>query len=188
MVMKQFGGIRLPALVALFAAAVMLFCVFFPYAVATEKYAAALEEYADTIIDEDFHLTGKDATSFSMLRFILFEKDVNSANEDAILGWLYVVLLALAGLCILLCALFALMQKAIPTAVMALLSFGWVYLFSLDFTQRGLIDGLYYTWGIGYYLFHAAVAVAVGGSVWLFVEKHQQKRTAHHADLSAAAR
>lgn len=178
-VLKKLGGIRLPALVALFAALMMLFSLLLPYATATGEYAEALEEYSDTVINPEWEMTGKDMQSLSLLSLTLNLNDHYQSVQDEMAGVILIVLLALCGLFCLLTILFPLVDRAILTIVFALLSFGPFYLLSMIMEQDWSVgaEGASYALGVGYYLFYAAVVVTVGGAIWLLIEKHKEKKT-----------
>ena len=53
---------------------------------------------------------------------------------------------------------------------------------NLDFTERGVIPSSSYDWGIGYYVFFGAAAVALIGAVWMLVKKIIIKRQLKTAD------
>ena len=177
-VLKKLGGIRLPALVALFAAVMMLFSLILPYAVADEKTADALEAYSDVIINPEWEMTGADMQSLSLTTLTLNLSDHYQSVQEELSGIILLVLLAVCALLCLLTILFPLMNRAIPTIIFALLSFGPFYLLSLIMHEDWGVgaDGGSYVWGVGYYLFHAAVVVAIGGAIWLLVEKIKAKK------------
>ena len=174
-VLKKLGGIRLSALVALCAATLMLISLLLPYIATPGGFnpRPAPGTEAEEV----------DVSSYSMLDLTLYLKDeVFVTPEQATIGWIFVVLLALTVLFSLLAMLFPLMDRATPTALFALLAYGPYYLFSLDLTQRGFIGGSpewtgapQYAWGWGYYLFHVALVVTVIAAIWLFAEKKLTK-------------
>lgn len=179
-VLKKLGGIRLPALVSLFAAVVMLFCLLLPYAVATGAWDEMLEENADTTVNAEWNMTGRDMQSMSLTTLTLKLNDYYHSVQEELSG---IILLALLIACVLFCLftiLFPLMDKAIPTIVFAVLTFGPFYLLSLIMHEDWSVgvEGGNYAWGVGYYLFHAAVVVAIGGAVWLLIEKVKEKKAA----------
>lgn len=177
-VLNKLGGIRLPALVALFAAVMMLFCLFLPYAVANEETSDMLEEYSDVVINPEWEMTGADMQSLSITTLTLKLNDYYQGAQDELGGIILIALLAACALLCLLTILFPLMNRAIPTIIVALLSFGPFYLLSLIMNEDWGVGatGGSYAWGVGYYLFHAAVVVAIGGAVWLLVEKMKEKK------------
>lgn len=177
-VLEKLGGIRLPALVSLFAAVMMLFSLILPYAVATGAWEDALEEYSGTVINPEWEMTGADMQSLSMVNLTLKLSDHYQSVQDELSGFILIGLLAVCALLCLFTILFPLMNKAIPTAIFALLAFAPFFLHSLILAEEWNIGGGNYAWGVGYYLFHAAVAVAVGGAIWLFVEKIKEKKAA----------
>ncbi|MBE6806750.1 MAG: hypothetical protein E7527_01865 [Ruminococcaceae bacterium] len=174
-ILNKMGGIRLPALVALCAATVMLLSLLLPYAVTPGGYnPQPMPGYEGEV---------EDVSSYSMLSLTLKLQDQLSTNAEEMRGWIYVGLLGLCAVFCLCAMLFPLMDKATPTALFALLAYAPYYLYSLDITQIGFIGGredlagqIYYTWGWGYYLFHVALVVTVVAAVWLFVEKMAAKK------------
>ena len=158
-VLKKLGGIRFSALMALFAAVMMLFCLILPYLSVTELGEA----------------TNYGSESLSLVDLALQRNEVFG---DEILGWIYVTLLGMIGAFGVLTVLFTLMYKAIPTGIFTLLAAGAFYLISLDFTQRQVVGGGIYEFGIAFYTFCAAAVVAVGCSIWMLVEKIGAKKAA----------
>ena len=154
-VLKKLGGIRLPALVALFAALMMLFSLLLPYATATGNWDEFIQENPDMVVFAEWEVTGSDAQSFSLLDLTLNLNDQYQSMQDEMAGVILIVLLALCGLFCLLTILFPLVDKAIPTIVFALLALGPFYLLSEIMTNDHAIgaEGASYALGVGYYLF-----------------------------------
>lgn len=177
-VLKKLGGIRLPALVSLFAAVVMLLCLLLPYAVSTGAWDEMLEQNTDTVVSTEWGMTGKDMQSMSATTLTLKLNDYYRSVQEELSGVIMLSLLIACAFFCLLTILFSLMDKAIPTMVFALLSAGPFSLLSVIMHQDWSIgvDAGTYAWGVGYYLFFAAVVVTVGGAVWLLVEKIKDKK------------
>lgn len=173
-ILKKLGGIRLSALVALCAATLMLISLLLPYVATPGGFnpRSAPGSEAEEV----------DVSSFSMLDLTLHLKnELFVTPEQEVMSWIFVVLLALTALFCLLAMLFPLMDRATPTAIFALAAYAPFYLYSLDITQRGWVGNtaegaLTYVWGIGYYLFHVGLVIAVFGAVWLFVDRYREKR------------
>lgn len=146
----------LPMLVALLGVLVMIVSVFLPYLTATDAPNGA-SEWSES-------LYGEDITSFSMFSFASFCEQIPYFSG---MGIVMYVLLGVLGLFVLMALLFVLLKKPIPVTVFAVLSVGMFFLYSAMFNTESNV----YSWGIGYYTYLIAAAVAVAGSIWLKVAK-----------------
>lgn len=164
--------LRVPFLIAFAAAALMVSCLFLPYATATEDYAKRVDKYPDEIIFEDMNLTAKELKNVSMVEYAHIYLTMSEQFwHDSAVGILYAALVGLIGGFSLIAALFALGKKPIPVLIFTALAFGVFAVQNWDYTDRGIIPSSSYNWGPAHTLFPAAAAAAMIAAVWMLVRK-----------------
>ena len=167
--------ILLPMILAILGSIIMCAVIFLPYATATDEYAQWIDAFSDVVIYEKNEMTASDLKDVSMVEFA----DVYSSNSMEIWGnqgngTMYVVLVALIGGFSLLGVLFASIKKPVALIMMIVLAFVTFLIQNWDYSDRGVIPGLNYEWGFGYYVFYAATAAAFIASIWMIVIKRKK--------------
>lgn len=165
--------------VALLGAILMIVSLFLPYGSAKEEQAKRFERYPDVIIYEEANMTAKDMIDVSMVEYA---KVYAIMGEElwgtAFAGYFYAGLVAVIGVLSLITLLLASKQKPIGSGVFAILSAVVFHMQNWDYSDRGVIPGSTYEWGIAYYLFYAAAAMVLVGAVWMKVENRKRKKRA----------
>ena len=173
----------IPMLIALVGAILMTTAVFMPYSVAIGDRAEYIEKYPDEVVFDEISLTAKDMMSISMVKYAHIYNTLSESywgSKDA--GIFSVVIVSLIGGFSLLAVLFSAVKKPIAIIIFDVLAFAVFCIQNLDFTERGVIPSSSYDWGIGYYVFFGAAAVALIGAVWMLVKKIIIKRQLKTAD------
>ena len=164
--------LRIPFIVTLVAALIMVLCVFLPYASAKKDYAERLDEHPDVMIISDMEMTAKDVKHLSMAEYAnIYYTMRNELWRDPANGVFLAVLVGLIGGFSLITVLFALGRKPVPAIIFTLLAYGVFALQNYDYTDRGVIPSSSYDWGLGYTLFPIAAIVVVIGAIWMIAKK-----------------
>lgn len=171
------NSLFIPFIVTLIGTILMLTAVFLPYATAIDDHAENIKANPDAVVYEELNMTAQDMMHVSMVEYAyVYGNLADQLFEDPFYGVIYVVLVALIGVCALLASLFALLKKPIAVIVFDVLSFGVFSLQNWDYADRGVISGNYYDWGAGYYIFYIAAGVTLAGAIWLLVNKILAKK------------
>ena len=172
----------IPFMIALVGTVLMAVTVFLPYATATDKQAENLQKYPDTVVYEGCDMTAEDMMNISMAEYA---KVYTTLSEqlwgNSSYGLFYAAFVVAIGVFSVLAVLFTCLKKPIAVIIFDILAFGVFSLQNWDYTDRGVIPSSSYDWGIGYYLFYAAAAIALIGSVWMLVNQIKIKKQ-HKAD------
>lgn len=169
-------------LLTLIGALLMVTCVFLPYATAIDDHAESIQKNPDRVVYEELDITAGDMMHVSMFEFAnLYGKLGQEMFGSAAAGVLYIALVALIGGFGLLTVLFALCKKPIAVIIFDILVYGVFTLQNWDYTDRGVIPGSNYDWGMGYYLLYVGAAVTLAGAVWMLVIKIKNKKATKDA-------
>lgn len=164
-------NLTIPNIIAIAGNALMLLCIFLPYASAPQD--SPYRQFADETIDG---VRAGELADPSLFKFVtLYNKlknDVAGGSEVATIIMVMVIAIAVAALVAL---IFACIAKGIPALVFSIIGFILFLVLNWDFSDRGVISSDNYGWGFGYYLFFVAAIVAVVGAIWLIAAKRQAK-------------
>ena len=158
------------------AAAILILCIFLPYGSAIGENADYLKERKDVVLEEDLNLEAGDLLHISMIEFARIYFYVGEMLDEDWIGILYTVLVSVIFCFAFLTLLFALLKKPIATIIFDILAFVVFSFENWSYTDRGVIPGDDFGWGIGYYLFFVASAVVLGAAIWMLVAKIQDKK------------
>lgn len=168
-------GLLIPFLITLLSALLLVSTIFMPYASATDTFAERIDKMPDTIVDTKLNMTAEDMRHISMFEYAQAYININDVYA---VGIVYVVFVAMIGAFALLTLLFALLKKPIPVIIFSVLALGTFLIQNWDYSDRGVVPGNNYDWGIAYYLFFAAFVLILGGAVWMLVCKIKAKKEA----------
>lgn len=168
-------------LVTLFAALIMVACLFLPYSSATGDHAEWIDEHPDVVASEKMDMTYSDAKHLSMVEYatgyFVLRNELWGDSFDAVVGTIiYVGLVILIGTFSLTATVFAILRKPIIAIVFTVLAYGVFVLQNWDYTDRGVIPSSSYDWGLAHTLFPLAAAITVGGAIWTLVIKRKAKK------------
>lgn len=168
-------------LVTLFAALIMVACLFLPYSSATGDHADWIDEHPDVIASEKMDMTYSEAKHLSMVEYatcyFMLRNELWGNSFDAIVGTvIYVGLVMIIGAFSLTATVSAVFRKPVTTIVFTVLAYGAFALQNWDYTDRGVIPGSSYDWGLAHTLFPLAAAITVGGAIWTLVLKRKAKK------------
>lgn len=167
----------IPFVIALVGTVFMFITIFLPYATAKNEYAEKMNTYPDEIVYEELNITSKDMINISMVEYAkIYSKLSEQIWGTTAYGIFYVALVALIGGFSLLSVLFTVLKKPIAVVIFSLLSFGVFSMQNFDYSDRGVIPSNTYGWGVAYYIFYIAFAMALIGAVWMLVSKIIQKK------------
>ncbi len=178
------NGTRIPSIVVILAAILLCVSYFLPFTTAKEDSIATNSYVQSVEVSEGSDVTIGDLASPSVITWARFYKayservasaSSNSMNDYIVLFWIIVVSGALAVLALL----FALLRKAIPTTLFALLNLGLNAFLCHYFEGYGPVSsGAASDWAPGHVVMLAAAAVLAAAGIWLFVAKHAEKKIA----------
>lgn len=174
---KQKSPALYAAIMGIVGAALLIAAFFLPYGAATQDYRADLMGNPDYVIDEASGMTCADAADMSLFEYA----SLYAAQGEEMLGSIFSLYVALMGSALVLAALtllFALLRKATPTVIFAMLNMGMILLLNWDFADRGVIGTLKYDWGIAKWIYLVGGIMAIAGGIWLFICKHKAKKAA----------
>lgn len=164
-------NLTIPKIIAIVGNALMLLCIFLPYASATKD--SPYRQYADEIIDG---VRAGELADPSLFKFVtLYNKlkdNVAGGSEVATIIMVLVIAVAVAAI---LALIFACVSKGIPSLVFSVIGFMLFLVLNWDFSERGVISSDNYGWGFGHYLFFLAAIVAVIGAIWMIAAKRRAK-------------
>ena len=167
--------LRLPFLITLAAAIIVVAAFFLPLATANEEHLEYLEKYAEEFSVPEIEMTNGDVIHISMYEYFRMYGVVYS-TIDKTLGTVLMVLIGAVGILSLVTLLFALFKRPIAVIICNALTLGAYYLMTWDFKDRGVMPNSNYDWGMAYYLYYIGIAAVFAGAVWLLVARIQQKR------------
>lgn len=166
-----------PFIITLMATLFMFLTIFLPYGTANKKQEATLKQYPDQVLYEELDITAKDMIHISMVEYTKIYSHLSEQFwGDTSYGVFYIVLVAFIGIFSLLSTLFTILKKPIAITIFSLLSFGVFCIHNSDYRQRGVIPSSSYDWGVGYYVFYIAFAIALVGAVWMLISQINQKK------------
>lgn len=168
-------ALRLPYLVMLAAAIIVVASFFLPLATANEEHAEYLRKYAGKLSILEIEMTNEDMIHMSMYEYSRVYGVIYN-TVDKTLGTVLMVIIGAAGILSFVTLLFVLFKKLIAVFIFNALTLGAYYLVTWDFKDRGVILNSNYDWGIAYYLYYIGIAAVFVGAVWLLIAKMQQKR------------
>lgn len=90
-------------------------------------------------------------------------------------GIIMLVMVILIGLFSFLAVIFSLVKKPIPVLVFTILACVVFCIQCWDFTSRGVVGEYALSWGAAYYTFIIGVVVALGGAVFMIIQKNRIK-------------
>lgn len=164
-------NLTIPKIIAIVGNALMLLCIFLPYASAPKD--SPYRQYAGEMIDG---VRAGELADPSLFKFVtLYNKlkdTVASGSEVATIIMVLVIAIAVAAI---LALVFACVSKGIPSLVFSVIGFILFLVLNWDFSERGVISSDNYGWGFGYYLFFLAAIVAVIGAIWMIAAKRRAK-------------
>ena len=168
-------ALRLPFLVTLAAAFIVVASFFLPLATANEEHAEYLQKYAEKFSVPEIEMTNEDVIHISMYEYFRMYGVIYSTVNQT-LGTVLMVIIGAAGILSLVTVLFVLFKKPIVVFIFNALTLGAYYLMVWDFKDRGVMPNNNYDWGIAYYLYYIGIAAVFAGAVWLLIAKVKQKR------------
>lgn len=166
----------IPFIIALIGSALVVVCLFLPFASATDDFAAELDASPNAIINADLGISAADMKNVSTIEFTEIYSQLSYSLFGGNDGYFYIGMVIAIGLFGLLCALFTLLKKATPIIVFSFLNLLIVAFQNYDYYLRGVIGNEVYDWGIAVYLFYISVAISLIGAIWMLVVKIKLKR------------
>ncbi len=177
----------LPPIIAIVAAVLLCASYFLPFTVAKDG-SIARSEYAKSYeVNEGSGVTMADLVSPSIITWARFykaycdslEKPVTSSlNDYSLVFWVIVASGAAAALALL----FALLRKAIPTALLALANLGLVSFVGYYFEEYGPVSSSAESvWAFGRIVMLGSAVTLAAAAVWLFIVKRAEKRSSASA-------
>lgn len=173
----------LPSIIAIIAAVLLCASYFLPFTVAKDGSIARSEYAKDYEVNEGSGVTMGDLVSPSMITWARFykaycdrlEKPVTSnLNDYALVFWAIVV----SGVAAALALVFALLHKAIPTALLALANLGLGLFVGYYFEEYGPVSSSAESvWAFGRIVMLGSAVTLAAAAVWLFIVKRAEKRS-----------
>ena len=176
------GKVIVPAVVAALAAILLCASYFMPLTTAKEDLIV-MSEFAQTYeVNEGSGLTMGDLSNPSIVTWARFYKAycdrlgipvTSSLNDGSVMFWVIVASGVAAGLVLL----FAVLRKAVPTTLFALVNFGLISLVGYYFESYGPVSsGAASEWAFGHVVMIGSAIIAAAAGVWLFIAKRVQKK------------
>lgn len=162
------NGELAPFLVMVLAAVVLVASFFLPYASMTEE-GRELASAAGSVYLEELGMSYGDMVDLSLMEY---------AKTYATMGGLYLVYVVLYIAAVALSAvtlLLAALKKPIGAIVFAALTFAASLLIRWDFSDRNVIPGSAYDWGIASWLYLVAAVVVIAAAIWMLVIRKRVK-------------
>ncbi len=180
--MREMNETKVPpttvaAIASIIGALLLIIAFFLPYAAARDEYRADLLAYPDLILDKELGLSNADVVDLSLFEYA----SIYAGQTESAFGPIAVIYLAVIGaaaLTALLALLFALLRKATPAAIFAMLNMSTVLLLNWDFEDRGMLPNTTYDWGIAKWVYLISAILVIASAIWLFILKHRAKATA----------
>ena len=179
----QAGGRRpsgamllVPRILLVVAAVALVACFFLPYAAGTEELHEAASAVSSVgLADITGGAYGGDVTMGDLADISMFDlvRSFVSMEDD---GVAVAVVMALPTIVAVLTLVLALFGRPIGTAVLAVVSLAPTMFIRNLFAETDLMNGEFYTWGIGSWLSIVLPIVIVALGVWLLVAKRQARR------------
>lgn len=164
-------NLTIPKIIAIVGNALMLLCIFLPYASATKN--SPYRQYADEIIDG---VRAGELADPSLFKFVtLYNKLKDNVAGGSEVATIIMVLVIAVAVAVILALIFASVSKGIPSLVFSVIGFMLFLVLNWDFSERGVISSDNYGWGFGYYLFFLAAIVAVISAIWMIAAKRRAK-------------
>ena len=162
-------------MITLIFSVIMLLGLFLPYFSATEEYKSTLEKHPDSFYSEELNMTNMDAVNVSMIEVgKIYYKGSETFNSQAYQAFykyyipISIILIGLFSLLILLCSI---TKKPILMIILSILILLVFHIMNWDFTDRGIIPGNHYVFGIAYYLYYISTILTFIGSIFGIIEK-----------------
>ncbi len=134
---------RIPLILTIIGTLLMILSILLPYTTATSALDSEL---------------AKNPGIYTNPTMIDYAKEAVDSSQTVI-----VILIAVFAL---LSLIFAVFKKAVISIVFIGISSAVFAFQCYDFCYREIIN-VFYTWGIGFYIYIIAAALALGGSIWL---------------------
>ena len=167
----------IPMLAATLCSVLLLACLFLPLLSATPAYERELEWASDYEEEEFEYETGMELDDLEELSFFNFTRLAAyfAEEEPGMEGFeiFFYVLFGILALFSLLCLLFSLLRKGVPTLIFSIFAFLFFLLIAWIFGES--VVGRSYNWGIAYYLFFVAAIGTFATSIWLIAVKSKYK-------------
>ena len=172
-------NMKYPVMITIIGSILLVLMLFLPFASAKGEYKEELKENSEKMYSET--MTCGDAVNISLTEFIgiysEIEGDIASATKTVI-----VFFIVLSGLTLIM----SLCKK--PAGIM-LFAFSAMLAFMLiqaDFSDRGVMSGDNYGWGVANFLTYIIVIGIFVGAVWLFIQKKKIKKLELEAENGIA--
>ncbi len=167
-------SIRTPSVLLTIVATILIFaCFFLPYIQLNDEGIEALESFGDDYIDEENNLRLNDMFHISLaeyVRLVVIGDSAETVEDFDSIGLLttggFVAFVILSLLC-------TLSKKVVGTLTFGLLALGAYASESWYFAKEILGEEELFTWGIGHYIFYAALAMLIAGAVWMMVDERK---------------
>ena len=174
--MNESNSVKIPFLITLIGAILLLAMILLPYASAKDDYKEYLKSAPNDYYVSEIKMTNAAAVSISMLEYGRIYAETVRQGVYREVSIICIVLIVLFAFFSLLTLLMSLLKKAIGIIIFDFLALGIFWLMHFDYTDRGVLPTNTYGWGMANYLTYiVGIAVAIG-AVWLFVEKRKIKR------------
>lgn len=169
------GKLTFSAAIAVVGVLVMVVALFLPYASAVPEFKEALELLPADEVLEGSDIPARSAIRVSVVEFVSMYLSLSrSGAVNSGFGTYYLVLAVAMGVFALMAGVFAVLRKPALVILSDLLAFVVFVIHNTDYANRGVVPGLGYRYGIGYYLFYIASVVVIAGGIWLLKEKKRE--------------
>lgn len=177
----------LPSIIAIVAAVLLCASYFLPFTAAKDG-SIPTSEYAKSYeVNEGSGLTLDELVSPSIITWARFYKAycdsldmlvTSNLNDYSLAFWVIVA----SGVAAALALVFALLRKAIPTALLALANLGLVSFVGYYFEEYGPVSSSAESvWAFGRIVMLGSAVILVAAAMWLFIAKRVEKRSSASA-------
>ena len=174
--MNESSTVKVPFLITLIGAILLLAMILLPYASAKGDYKEYLKNAPNDYYVSEIKMTNAAAVNISMLEYGRIYAETARQGVHKEISIICIVLIALFAFFSLLTLLMSLLKKAVGIIIFDFLALAIFWLMHFDYADRGALPTDSYGWGmVNYVTYIIGIAVAIGAA-WLFVEKRKIKK------------
>lgn len=174
--MNKLNAVKIPFLITLIGAILLLAMILLPYASAKGDYKEYLKSSPNDYYVSEIKMTNAAVVNISMLEYGCIYVETARQGIYKEISIICIVLIALFAFFSLLTLLMSLLKKSIGIIIFDFFALGIFWLMHFDYAARGVLPTNSYGWGIVNYLTYI-IGIVVGiGAAWLFVEKRKIKK------------